>query len=74
MYSFIPEEDRDTFEKFLRKLNLEPISTPEAQPQAMKQGGKKRRGGHNRPVSDIDKFLHDIDSQMDSVLEDTTTF
>ena len=79
MYSFIPEEDRAVFERFLRDQNLEPMPTPravsksEGLPSPTKVGARKR-GGHNRPVTDIDKFLHDIDSQMDSMLEDTTNF
>lgn len=80
MYSFIPEEDRAVFEKFLRDQNLEPMPTPRAVtksedlPTPTKVGGRRKRGEHNRPVTDIDKFLADIDSQMDSMLEDTTNF
>jgi len=63
MNPFIPEEDKTGFEEFLTKQGLEPLGgSPRKAPQANR---------HSK-VADIDKFLHDIDSQMDSVLEDTT--
>lgn len=78
MNPFIPEEDKDTFDKFLCDNNLEPVhkikavSKPAA--AASTSGGNKQETGHRGHVADIDKFLQDIDNQMDGVLEDTTNF
>ena len=84
MNPFIPEEDKPAFERFLSDHGLESaavtrpvVQPPPALPVQGKSGGNKKqssRKGHNQNVTDIDKFIHDIDSQMDGVLEDTTDF
>ncbi len=81
MNPFIPEEDKEAFESYLWDNDLEPVATetrPITQPTAAaaskQSGGNKRGSGRRGHVADIDKFLHDIDSQMDEVLEGTTNF
>ncbi len=81
MNPFIPEEDKEAFEKYLLDNDLEPVVTetrPITRPAAasVQSGGNKRESGRRGRghVADIDKFLHDIDSQMDEVLEGTTNF
>lgn len=93
MVSFIPEEDRATFEAFLVENNLQAAHKPRPpdtrpHPPAStylqvqdgvlrdrKSGRSKRhtRASHSSHVADVDKFLQDIDMQMDSIL-DTTNF
>lgn len=74
MNPFIPEEDKESFEKYLTDNDLEPATDAKASRSSPTQsrGNNKREGGSHVP--NIDKFLHDIDSQMDNVLEGTTNF
>ena len=86
MVSFIPEEDRATFEAFLveNKLQATHQPRPPASEDLQVQGGavrdrkpnrskRRSRASHSSHVADVDKFLQDIDMQMDSIL-DTTNF
>ena len=78
MRSFIPEEDRPSFEAFLIE-NGRPIDQSE-QPAVTKphppagEGRRGRRGrGQAGHVTDVDKFLADIDSHADAMI-DTSNF
>lgn len=84
MRSFIPEEDRPTFQAFLTSNNLQSsdsASAPKPRPPTRDlmppkaEGRAKRRAGRHTSshVADVDKFLQDIDAQMNSIL-DTTEF
>ncbi len=78
MDPFIPEEDEEAFKKYLQENDLEPVTESRSRSStaaaAGPSGGSKRKGAQQGHVANIDKFLHDIDSQMDNVLEDTTNF
>ncbi len=76
MNPFIPEEDKEAFEKYLADNDLEPVTEKRLQPSltSTPSRGNKEKSGRQGQVPNIDKFLLDIDSQMDNVLEDTTNF
>ncbi len=85
MRSFIPEEDRESFESFLSSNNLQTPKDPPPGPKPRpptrgptpakgERKGKRRSGRHiSSHVADVDRFLQDIDAQMSSIL-DTTDF
>ena len=87
MHSFIPEEDRGSFEAFLvdnqlkvasaaskphpppdKTLQVQENVTSEAKPVKSRRRMARHQSSH---VADVDKFLQDIDAQMDGVLEST---
>lgn len=83
MRSFIPEEDRAFFEAFLIENHLpvdqsgggsaRTVPSPAADLDGGRGAGKRGRKGrsHRAHIADVDKFLADIDSHAESMMNST---
>ena len=74
MRSFIPEEDKGQFEAFLIKNSLaidqsdRSAADTKPHPPRGPPVGRKKRGRGQGGVADVDKFLADIDTHAQAML------